>query len=102
MAAIRRENLLDCLRKLEEEWRRCRQEAAQRDVGSTVTHGYLGVVDGIEFCPDEIMVRFGIRIEEIEQEPVRPAPEQSAEDRPEKKMASSKGEESQERKRKTS
>jgi hypothetical protein len=86
MTAIRREELLDCLRKLEQERRRCREEAAQRDLGSTVTHGYLGVADGIEFCLDEIMVRFGIKIEEIEEE-------HSAEAAPPKKMAPSTGKE---------
>jgi hypothetical protein len=39
MAAIRREDLLDCLRKLEQERRRCWAEADKRDLGSTVTHG---------------------------------------------------------------
>jgi hypothetical protein len=101
MAAIRREDLLDCLRKLEQERRRCREEADKRDLGSTVTHGYLGEADGVEFCLDEIMVRFGIKAEEIEEESVGLAPEPSAEAKPGKKMAPSKGE-SQARKKKTS
>jgi hypothetical protein len=94
MATIRREDLLECLRKLEQERRRCWQEAAQRDLGSTVTHGYLGVADGIEFAVGEIAARFGIATEEIEEEP-----EQSAEAAPPKKMAPSKGKETQARKK---
>jgi hypothetical protein len=35
MAAICREDLLDCLRKLEQERCRCREEADKRDLGST-------------------------------------------------------------------
>jgi hypothetical protein len=70
MAAIRREDLVDCLRKLEQERRRCREEADKRDLGSTVTQGYLGDADGIEFCLDEIMLRFQIKAEEIEKETV--------------------------------
>ena len=93
MAAIRREDLLDCLRKLEQERRRCREEADKRDLGSTVTHGYLGVADGIDFAVGEIAARFGIEAEEIEEE-------HSGEAKPEKKMALSRSEES--RKRKTS
>jgi hypothetical protein len=73
MPAIRREDLLDCLRKLEQERRRCWEEADKRDLGSTVTHGYLGV--------GEIAARFGIEEEEIWGEPV--------EAKPEKKMAPS-------------
>jgi len=95
MSTIRREDLLDCLRKLEQERRRSLEEAAKRDLGSTVTHGYLAVADGIEFCVDEIVVQFGIKLEEIEEE-------QSAEAKPEKKMAPSKGEDTQSGKRKTS
>jgi hypothetical protein len=91
MTDIRREDLLDCLRKLEQERQRCREEAANRDLGSTVTHGYLGVADGIEFA------LFGIDAEEIEEETV-----QSAEAKPEKKMAPSKGEEFQAQKKMTS
>jgi hypothetical protein len=95
MTAICREELLDCLRKLEQERRRCWEEAAQRDLRRTVTHGYLGVVDGIAFAVGEIAARFGIGAEEIEEEP-------AAEAKPEKKMAPSKGEATRERERKTS
>jgi hypothetical protein len=94
MTAIRREDLLDCLRKLEQERRRCWEEADKRDLGSTVTHGYLGVADGIEFAVGEIAARFGIEAEEIE--------EQSAEAKPEKKMAPSEGKERWGGKRKSS
>jgi hypothetical protein len=66
---------------LEQERRRCWEEADKRDLGSTVTHGYLGVADGIEFAVGEIAARFGIEAEEIEEEPV--------EAKPEKKMAPS-------------
>jgi hypothetical protein len=80
---------------LEQERRRCQEEVAQRDRGSTVTHGYLGVADGIEFAVGEIAARFGIEAEEIEEE-------QSAEAKPEEKMAPSKGEEHRARRKKSS
>jgi hypothetical protein len=102
MSTFRRDDLLDCLRKLEQERRRCWQEAAKHNLGSTVTHGYLGVADGIDFALGEIMARFGIEAEEIEGEPVRLAPEPSAEAKPEKRMAPSKGKATEERKKKSS
>jgi hypothetical protein len=80
---------------LEQERRRCWHEASQRDLGSTVTHGYLGVADGIEFAVGEIAARFGLEVEEIEEE-------QSAKGAPEKKMAPSKGKEGWGRERKIS
>jgi hypothetical protein len=88
MSVIRREDLLDCLRKLEQERRRCWEEANKRDLGSTVTHGYRGVADGIEFAVGEIAARFGIEVEEIA--------------KPEKKMAPSEGKEIRGGKRKSS
>jgi hypothetical protein len=90
MSAIRREALLDCLRNLHQERVRCREEANGRDLGSTVTHGYLGMADGIEFAVWEIAERFGFNAEAIEEE--------TAEAKPEKKMASSKGKENRRRK----
>ena len=89
MSAIRREDLLDCLLKLEQEWRRCWEEAAQRDLG------YLGVADGIALAVGEIAARFGIGAEGIEEEP-------AAEAKPPKKMAPSKGEARRGRERKSS
>jgi hypothetical protein len=65
-----------------------------KDLGSTVTHGYLGVADGIELAVGEIAARFGIEAEEIEEEPV--------EAKPEKKMAPSEGREMRGGKRKSS
>jgi hypothetical protein len=56
--------------------------------------GYLGVADGIEFAVGEIAARFGIEVEEIE--------EQSAEAKPEKKMAPSEGKEMRRGMRKSS
>jgi hypothetical protein len=100
MSTIRREDLLDLLRKLERERQESRAEGMKHDLGSPIARGYLGVADGIEFCIGEIAARFGIELEEIE-EPEGLAPEQSAEAKPEKKMAPSKGDESQ-HKRKTS
>jgi hypothetical protein len=88
MSAIRREDLMDCLRKLEQEWCRCWGEAAQRDLG------YLGVADGIALAVGEIAARFGIETEEIEEE--------AADAKPPKKMAPSIGKEMLGRKRKTS
>jgi hypothetical protein len=58
-------------------------EANKRDLGSTVTHGYLGVADRLDFAVSEIAARFGFNAEEIEEE--------TAEAMPEKKMAPSKG-----------
>jgi hypothetical protein len=69
-------------------------EATKRDLGSTVTHGYLGVADGLDFAVSEIAARFGFNAEEIEEE--------TAEARPEKKMAPSTGKEMLGRKRKSS
>jgi hypothetical protein len=63
-------------------------------LSSTVTHGYLGMADGIEFAVWEIAERFGIEAEEIEEEPV--------EAKPEKKMAPSKGKEIRDRKKMSS
>jgi hypothetical protein len=88
MSAIRREDLMDCLRKLEQEWCRCWEEAAQRDLG------YLGVADGIAFAVGEIAARFGFEAEEIEEEPAKA--------KPPKKMAPSKGMATRNRKRKSS
>jgi hypothetical protein len=67
-----------------------------------VTHGYLGIADGIEYALAEIMARFGIEAEEIEEESVPLAPERSDEGKPEKRIAPSKGKESRERRRKSS
>jgi hypothetical protein len=53
------------------------------------------VADGIEFAVGEIAARFGTGAEEIEEE-------QSADAKPAKKMAPSKGEEFQARKKMTS
>ena len=63
------------------------------DPGSLVARGYLGVADGIDFCIGEIAARFGIELDEIEEQP--------AETKPEKKMAPSKGEKSQKPKKKS-
>jgi hypothetical protein len=95
MTTIRREDLLDCLRKLEKERQECREEGRKHDLGSIVAHGYLGMADGIDFAVCEIVARFGIGAEEIEEEP-------AAEAKPEKKMAPSKGEGTRERKREIS
>jgi hypothetical protein len=94
MATIRREDLVDCLRRLHQERLRCWKEADKRDLGTTVTHGYLGVADGIELAVAELAARFGIRIEEIEEE--------TAEAAPPKKMAPSKGQETRGGMRKSS
>jgi hypothetical protein len=95
MSAIRREDLLDCLRKLHQERMRFWDEASKRDLGCTVTHGYLGVADGIDFALAEIAARFGIELEEIELA-------HADEAKPEKKMAASKGEATRDRNRKIS
>jgi hypothetical protein len=55
MSTIHRDDLLDCLRRLEQQRRRCWQEAAQHDSGGTITLGYLGVADGIDIALTEIM-----------------------------------------------
>jgi hypothetical protein len=94
MTAIRREDLLDCLRKLEQERHRSWVEGDKLDIHSTVAHGYFGVADGIEFAVAEIAARFGIDAEEIEEE--------SAEAAPAKKMAPSKVEATRDRKSKSS
>jgi hypothetical protein len=100
MTANRREDLLDVLRKLERERQECRALAAKSYPGSTA-HGHYGCADGIDFAIGEIAARFGIELEEIEEDPV-PAPGQAAEAKPEKKMALSKGEVSRGRKEKSS
>jgi hypothetical protein len=99
MSAIRREDLLDMLRELERECQKRRALAAKSYPGSTVAHGHFGCADGIEFCIGEIAARFGIEVEETEE---GLAPEQSTVARPEKKRAPSKGQQSQERKKKSS
>jgi hypothetical protein len=95
MSDIRREDLLVCLRKLQQERHRSWVEGDKHDIHSTVAHGYFGVADGIEFAVGEIAARFGIDAEEIEEE-------QSAEAKPEKKMAPSKGKETRGGQRKSS
>jgi hypothetical protein len=95
MDTFRREDLLDCLRKLHGRMENCLTDAKRFDPNGCTAHGINGIADGLAEAIDEIGGRFGIGWEEIEVEC-------SAENKPGKKMAPSKGGATEKRKKKTS
>jgi hypothetical protein len=89
---MRREDLLDTMRKLHKQMEDYWTDAKGFDPNGCTAHGIRGIADGLAEAIVEIGERFGIGWEEIEEE-------HAAEDKPEKKMEPSMGQATQERKK---